>query len=1802
MSRPEDSSPEELSRRWSESISGRDLDRVDLEATFRPERLSSRPGSRPRHLATFSLAEPTVGPPAIPAASGADDDRHETQALPPGPPVPQPERDDDGASRPPDAGDASSAGGDSTASRPTGPGEPADAFDADVTAAAAPIRLPGVPAPSGASDGEASANAAPLDAFIERTAKDTLRTLSAADETLELATTDRPTGALPPGSVAPGARVDPGTVFELVEEIGRGGMGVVYRARQRSLGRDVAIKKLKVPGEDVERKFLAEALVTGRLDHPNIVPVYDVGESATGEALLAMKLVDGVSWKRLLRPKTDAEKRRAEATDQEGHLRILLGVCNAIAFAHSRGIVHCDLKPENVMVGEFGEVLVMDWGLACDVRDDRPPAEAAEYLHKSELDAPFGTPAYMAPEQAWGHGHEVGPWTDVYLLGAILHEVVVGRPPHVGGGAMAVLWRAAHSEPHDYDASVPSDLAKICHVAMARKPEERFPSVTAFAEAVRDHLTHRESQTIAAQAQALLDRATAGADARARRDAASGRPLAEAERDAVYADLAEAVAGFRQAQVLWAGNAAAAGGERRARIAYAATAVQQGDLGLAEVQLAGLADAAAAAIRGRVEAARVEAERARQSAQLVRLGLIAAVCVIVTGLSFGMVLASNARDRALRLERTARDQGARADAARVEAERRLATSLVAEGEMLGAAARLVDARSRYRDALGIFERNGWPTLSAELGLFALERTSASALLVLAGDPGASDPVARAVAASPDGARVVAVLDDGTLRAWDALTGRILHVVPTGQDGPSGVAISDDGDRIATVAADGSVVIRDAGGAPVHTLEGHAAPVTAVAFAADRLVTGDRDGVTRGWDLETGNLLVDYEDPLEGPVAGLAVAPGEPYIFGVGADGAVRWWNRGGTSHSYVTPASGRSTSIAYSPWYAGRTFVLGGEDGSIRLYAWVQLWEKPEPPRKPGQPRDPRARGRLLKNGFHEVARERAHDGAVTSVAFSPDARHVVSTGLDGRVVAWRIELSRDDRGEVSAVTEPVLTAGDHRGAVLGVAVEPRGRWVATAGHDGTVRIYELALRRFDDATPEGVGRAVRPARIDPRLVGHAGERPDMETAPVRSVAVSPDGRLAAAGRADGRVELWESATGRWLGLLAEGVPVSRVRFIESGRALLVATDEGRVRIFDLVEGLASPGRWVDEEPLTPGAGRRVVAVGEGALAILTERGAQLDEVGDAAVAPRGDLDPLITDGDAAPTDAVLADDGATLLTAGPGRAVRVGALGALRGPTALELTHDAPVRCAAITADGARGATGDERGVVVIWNVEAGATARRIVAHAGAVNEVAFSEDGSLLYSAGADGRWRLVDVATGAEVRAFDGEHDGGVAALAVDAGGRTVVTGGEDGTVFIWDLGRAGRERLLAETPREASRALRGDPDDAKALAALGRWFAFRGGWTRAVAVLEAARRAGAEVDPLLLARAHWSLDHHVEALEELERASPSDAPEAYLAICRRRLAALAIEAGTILGREPQRVADVAYSPDGAWIVTGDHEARVTVWDGATGLARWSHRVPGVVRVSTVAVSRDGRFVAAGGSSAGSGSGGVTVWEAATGRQVARLGVDDGEPSLALAFAAGGRLLEQHGTKELRAWRLDAPDAPPQSVITGPLRRFVMSDDGETLAVARRDPDRVEVHALAGGGAPRELAVTEKAGSMAFAGSTRLVVHEGDLLRVFDVATGGLVNEVPYEDGSVFHLDASSDGSFAVVVGMEHTARRVGEIRVVSLESGETRRTWWQIGIPLAVAIRPDGNRFVVGSGPPFSSRDSAGLTVVRAVPGR
>ena len=336
--------------------------------------------------------------------------------------------------------------------------------------------------------------------------------------------------------------------FEIREKLGAGGMGVVYTAHQTSINREVALKMVKPEHADsksASEALMSEAVVTGCLDHPNVVPVYDLGVDDNGRLFYAMKEVEGFPWSALIGEKTLDE-----------NLEILLRVSDTIAFAHSKGILHRDLKPQNIMLGSFGEIMVVDWGAASTLSGSNVsgilPTDTAY----------CGTPAYMAPEMAKADKNRIGEGSDVYLLGAVLYQILTGRPPRCEPNPLICLAAAARNQIDPAEEG--GELLRIALKAMAAAPANRYETAEHFQQAIRAYRSHSESLLLQANAKASLEQAKAAND---------------------YDLFNQAVFGFREALALWPESPDADQLLDAAKLEYARCALAQHDYELALSQL-----------------------------------------------------------------------------------------------------------------------------------------------------------------------------------------------------------------------------------------------------------------------------------------------------------------------------------------------------------------------------------------------------------------------------------------------------------------------------------------------------------------------------------------------------------------------------------------------------------------------------------------------------------------------------------------------------------------------------------------------------------------------------------------------------------------------------------------------------------------------------------------------------------------------------------------------------------------------------------------------------------------------------------------------------------------------------------------------------------------------------------------------------------------------------------------------------------------------------------------------------------------
>ncbi|MDF1844331.1 MAG: protein kinase [Rubripirellula sp.] len=413
--------------------------------------------------------------------------------------------------------------------------------------------------------------------------------------------------------------------YKLVGKLGQGGMGDVYAARQGSLDRILALKVIKplegrrraqlirnrsleLVEKERRQQFLSEAIVTSDLDHPNIVPIHDVAVSSRGDLFYSMKRVAGTPWSDVIAEKT-----------QDENLEILLKACDAIAFAHTRGIVHRDIKPENIMLGDFGVVLVMDWGLALPT---------ADYEKRDSIFMSMGlggTPAFMAPELATGPLKKIGAAADIYLLGATLYMIITGSAPHHAKSISECLMAVKNNTILPVPDDQKSELLDVAMKAMETEPEDRYPDVPSFQQAIRDYRAHAESVSLAS---------------RAAEDLENGR------RESSYSHFSRAAFRFEEAIKSWPGNLRAAEGLAETKRVHALAALENGDLDFG-VSLLNESDPEHQPILKRLRFAHQERESRQSRLKMLRGAAIAMLAFILVGGSSALFVINNEKKAAV---------------------------------------------------------------------------------------------------------------------------------------------------------------------------------------------------------------------------------------------------------------------------------------------------------------------------------------------------------------------------------------------------------------------------------------------------------------------------------------------------------------------------------------------------------------------------------------------------------------------------------------------------------------------------------------------------------------------------------------------------------------------------------------------------------------------------------------------------------------------------------------------------------------------------------------------------------------------------------------------------------------------------------------------------------------------------------------------------------------------------------------------------------------------------------------------------
>jgi WD40 repeat protein/serine/threonine protein kinase len=924
---------------------------------------------------------------------------------------------------------------------------------------------------------------------------------------IEVAATLKSPEAAPPSAESKPELPETSERYTILGEHARGGQARVLLAYDEKLGREVALKELlpsskgsAEPGSrDPVMRFVREAELTGKLVHPGVVPVFDVGRRPDGSFFYTMQLIRGRTLGKVLRERRSLRER----LDLLSHF---LSVCHVVAYAHSRGVLHRDIKPLNIMVGDFGETVLLDWGLAKRREADSEEASLPS-RPESEPDATrdgtmVGTPGYMSPEQASGSLSEIDERSDIYGLGAVLFEILAGKPPPEGhdfpkgepGSGAVPRVRALCPE-------APPELASVAEKALAWDKRDRYQRASDLARDVNAFMT---GARVAAHEYTSRDLV--------RRFAARHRILLGALAAVFIVTLSALVVTSLawRSELLSRREAEASKDESavRGRDALqegAKLALVQGDPLQARAKLRGaleLGDSQVARALWR----KLRVDPRRFVADLGSLALAVSFSPDNRQLAVGLL---NGNIQLIDVVTRARRQSLGGSNDQIS---RIAFSpdgeLLASGTNLGRLA-LWDLRSanpRQLEASGA--RINDVVFSPDGSRVAVANANGDVVLWDIGKGAVSTRLPRlrgqatGVAFSPDGRRLAAGSREGKTIVWDLETKTPILVLTN--DPIHGIAFSPDGRFVVGGGYDGNIFLWPSeDGRPPRALRGHHGWVhrLAVSRTGRVLASAAMDGPVRLWSLSEGSpprVLLQRHDAafdlaLSADGTLLAVATGSVLVLDL----------RFPEPPAEAAPPSKGIISAQFSP--DGSRIASAGADGVVRL------WDTS------GEPR----------------AAWTEHEAMVMGLCFSPDFRFVASVGFDGALIIWEAQ---------SGAVRHRLPIGDR---MLAVACAPDSRHVVSGGYDRVIRLWDAIS-----------GKLVRALELR------------APASPVHALLYSADGKKLFTGRGSGLIEVWEPASGRLLRTLSgHTAQVQGLAFDASERVLASASVDRSVRLWSMSDG-----------------------------------------------------------------------------------------------------------------------------------------------------------------------------------------------------------------------------------------------------------------------------------------------------------------------------------------------------------------------------------------------------------------------------------------------------------------------------------------------------------------------------------------------------------------------------------------------------------------------------------------------------------
>lgn len=1343
--------------------------------------------------------------------------------------------------------------------------------------------------------------------------------------------------------------------YELLNIIGQGGVGVVYSARQASIDRNVALKMLRDEYrnlEDHRDKFLAEAVLTGELDHPNIVPIYDLGRSPSGELFYSMKNVVGTPWDRVITSKS-----------LEENLDILLKVGDAIAFAHSRGVVHRDLKPENVMLGSYGEVLVMDWGIAVPTADFR---KSASILRSQAMG---GTPAYMAPEMAKGPIDAIGPASDVYLLGALLYEILTGYPPHTGGSVMECVSNAAKNIIRE--TSVTGELMEIAIKSMSTLPRRRYRKVQDFQAAIRLYQSHSESISLSDNAEVQL---------------------AEAIQLLDYQKFSQAVFAFQEALALWSENTPAQSGLSQAKLEYAKTALKKGDYDLG-LSLLDPKDSEQQQLIDKLKIAIAERD-ARQNRlktfRRIAAGLVGFIVIagVITMFTFYQLYQNAEKNRVI-----------------AEQEKNTATLAKEKADLASKNALAEKKRAEDQTELAKTEKRAAELARHNTELARLEsiaerrRAEESGYLAETGLIGASiNQNSFAIAKSILQAQEQSA-SKSKLRHWE--WGRFQYLVQGGNSTDQSAAVSthttgptiecvdcsDDGALIAVgmgngqcqlVNKRGDLLVEWSTGRSVIDLDfDHACQLLATCGLDDQ-----RQPCVKVWQLRGNQKPLELkQDALDRLPTSISFSNETVKRWLVIGDdrNTCRVWDWQNDKDRMVL--LGHNDAITYAKFSPDNRWIVSASlDGTVRVFN--------------------------VETG-KEIQRFSGHRRPVWCVAFSPDNKTIASAGEDQQILIWQLDSNSEASKQIDKVRREVagqreseaefLTLSGHSGTVRDLNFTADGKRLVSAGNDNLIFLWQLDKLAESGNAAADTKRANVPAI---KLRGHGGW--------VHSSLITSDGTQVVSGADDHTWRVWQVDAYREIVSIGQNnVAIDDASYTPDGKAILLAMADGTIQMWDrasgqLIETFAQGHDYLtNRAALTAGDRQLITAAGDNTLRVWDlRRGNQLRVLGhtgrNAMFGISRDAQWLIATGDEAGVgiwNLTNDETGDRYRAAAP---VPVTTSKANRPPPFNEPT------CVAITDDGKYFFVGDKDGRCEFWEREGNTKLASVAGHAESV-VAAFAlplknnQQAHTFITASADGTVAWWDAATGKQLSIDRLPHRAALHFAALSTDGRLLATaamlGNGKGRLWLWDL--ASRTEVATydtdgKTIQDMAFRRSGATDKVELLVTTADlktsdkeiW-----AWLPQAKTLTPVNR------PQWLSASVWGTlsSEDAESLiifggrgarlwrwadgKPVMQYRPASAVTALAVAGTGRLMASGNEdgsivlwdlvsrkpTGTLLGVHQRAVKDLAFSPDGQRLGSVCQDGLMAVWSTDSGQPIAKRSIEKSMSVNAIAFSKDGRLLA-------------------------------------------------------------------------------------------------------------------------------------------------------------------------------------------------------------------------------------------------